>query len=107
MLTKAFIPYKGYYSTPFSRWQGSMANENSIVLAGDTSKKWLAEKQTLTCNWLLINFPFLLMVEKYQVMDILFAQPVTIPINGMPGFRQRVLVRLLRGTWETVSCEPT
>ena len=46
MLTKAFIPYKGYYSTPFSRWQGSMANENSIVLAGNTSKRWLAEK-----NW--------------------------------------------------------
>jgi acetyl-CoA acetyltransferase len=44
MLTKAFIPYKGYYSTPFSRWQGSMANENSIVLAGNTAKRWLAEK---------------------------------------------------------------
>ncbi len=46
MLTKAFIPYKGYYSTPFSRWQGSMATETSIVLAGNTSKRWLAEK-----NW--------------------------------------------------------
>lgn len=46
MLTKAYIPYKGYYSTPFSRWQGSMSNEHSIVLAADTSKRWLAEK-----NW--------------------------------------------------------
>jgi len=46
MLTKAYIPYKGYYSSPFSRWQGSMANENSIVLAAETSKRWLAEK-----NW--------------------------------------------------------
>lgn len=45
MLTKAFIPYKGYYSTPFCRWQGSLANENSIVLAGDTSKRWLAQKE--------------------------------------------------------------
>ena len=45
MLTKAFIPYKGYYSTPFSRWQGSMANEHAIVLAGNTSKRWLAEKK--------------------------------------------------------------
>ncbi len=45
MLTKAFIPYKGYYSTPFCRWQGSMANENSIVLAGNTAKRWLAEKE--------------------------------------------------------------
>ncbi len=46
MLKKAFIPYKGYYSTPFCRWQGSMATENSIVLAANTSKRWLAEK-----NW--------------------------------------------------------
>ncbi len=45
MLTKAFIPYKGYYSTPFSRWQGSLANENSIVLAANTAKRWLAEKE--------------------------------------------------------------
>ncbi len=45
MLSKAFIPYKGYYSTPFSRWQGTMANENAIVLAGNTSKRWLAEKK--------------------------------------------------------------
>ncbi|MDY6971526.1 MAG: thiolase family protein [Thermodesulfobacteriota bacterium] len=44
MLTKAFIPYRGYYSTPFSRWQGSMANENSIVLGATTTKRWLAEK---------------------------------------------------------------
>jgi acetyl-CoA acetyltransferase len=44
MLTKAYIPYKGYYSSPFSRWQGSMANENSIKLAAETAKRWLAEK---------------------------------------------------------------
>ncbi len=46
MLTKAYIPYKGYYSSPFSRWQGSMANENAIVLAAETAKRWLEEK-----NW--------------------------------------------------------
>ncbi len=44
MLKKAFIPYGGYYSTPFCRWQGSLANENSIVLAAETSKRWLADK---------------------------------------------------------------
>ena len=44
MLTKAFIPYKGYYSTPFCRWQGSLANENSIVLGSSTSKRWLETK---------------------------------------------------------------
>ncbi len=40
-MTKAFIPYKGYYSSPFSRWQGTMANENSIVLGATTARKWL------------------------------------------------------------------
>lgn len=45
MLTKAYIPYKGYFSSPFSRWQGSMANENSIVLAADSAKRWLAENK--------------------------------------------------------------
>ncbi len=44
MLTKAFIPYRCYYSTPFARWQGSMANENALVLAANTARRWLAEK---------------------------------------------------------------
>ena len=30
MLKNAFIPYRGYYSSPFSRWQGSFANENVV-----------------------------------------------------------------------------
>ncbi|CAB5088169.1 3-ketoacyl-CoA thiolase (EC @ Acetyl-CoA acetyltransferase (EC [Olavius algarvensis associated proteobacterium Delta 3] len=45
MLTKAFIPYGGYYSSPFARWQGSFANENAIVLGANTAKRWCEEKQ--------------------------------------------------------------
>lgn len=41
MLCKSFIPYRGYYSTAFCRWQGSMANENSIKLVAKTSERWL------------------------------------------------------------------
>lgn len=44
MLTKAFIPYNGYYSSPFCRWQGSMANDNAIVLGANTAKNWMAQK---------------------------------------------------------------
>lgn len=44
MLTKAFIPYKGYFSSPFARWQGSMANEHAIIFSAETAKRWLAEK---------------------------------------------------------------
>jgi acetyl-CoA acetyltransferase len=40
MLTKAYIPFRGYYSTPFVRWQGTLANENSIVLGAATSKRF-------------------------------------------------------------------
>ncbi len=45
MLSKAFIPYGGYYSTPFSRWQGTLANENAITLGAETSARWLSEKK--------------------------------------------------------------
>jgi acetyl-CoA C-acetyltransferase len=45
MLKKAYIPYKGYYSSPFARWQGSLANQHAIKLASETSKRWLAEKK--------------------------------------------------------------
>jgi acetyl-CoA acetyltransferase len=46
MLSKVYIPYKGYFSSPFARWQGTLANENAIALAAETSKRWLAGK-----NW--------------------------------------------------------
>jgi acetyl-CoA acetyltransferase len=44
MLTKAYIPYNGYYSSPFCRWQGSMANENAIVLGARTARSWMLKK---------------------------------------------------------------
>ncbi|WP_258000317.1 thiolase family protein [Bacillus sp. Marseille-P3661] len=44
MFTKAFIPYGGYYTTPFSKWQGTLQNENSIELGANTSKKWFKSR---------------------------------------------------------------
>jgi len=41
----AYIPYKGYYSTPFCRWQGSMQNANSIELGALTARRWFLEKK--------------------------------------------------------------
>ena len=43
--TKAYIPYGGYYSTPFSRWQGSMQYDNSIELGANTARRWFLEKK--------------------------------------------------------------
>jgi acetyl-CoA acetyltransferase len=45
MLTKAFIPYGGYYSSPFSRWQGTMATENAIVLGAKTARNWMLARK--------------------------------------------------------------
>jgi acetyl-CoA acetyltransferase len=44
-LTKSFIPYGGYWSSAFCRWQGSLANENSLVLAAKTAKTFLASRE--------------------------------------------------------------
>jgi acetyl-CoA acetyltransferase family protein len=43
-LTKAFIPYNGYYSSPFCRWQGSLQHENAIVLGARTARNWFQKK---------------------------------------------------------------
>jgi acetyl-CoA C-acetyltransferase len=42
MITKAYIPYKAYYSSPFARWQGTLANEHSIVFGAKTARAWLS-----------------------------------------------------------------
>lgn len=45
--TKAYIPYGGYYSTPFCRWQGSMQHDNCITLAANTARRWFLEKRKI------------------------------------------------------------
>lgn len=47
LLTRAYIPYGGYYSTPFCRWQGMLQSENSIELGAMTARKWLIEKKRI------------------------------------------------------------
>jgi len=41
---KTFIPYGGYWSTPFSKWQGSFAPLHPIPLAAETTTRFLSEK---------------------------------------------------------------
>lgn len=38
-----YIPYGGYWSTPFSRWQGSFQNLHSIKFAADIGNRFLQE----------------------------------------------------------------
>ncbi len=44
MYEKSFIPYRGYLSSPFARWQGSLQLDHPLELAAATVKKWLAAK---------------------------------------------------------------
>ena len=45
--SKAYVPYGGYYSSPFCRWQGSMQNENAIELGAKTARRWFLEKKKI------------------------------------------------------------
>ena len=43
--SKAYIPYKGYYSSPFARWQGSLQYDNAVNLGANTARRWFLEKK--------------------------------------------------------------
>lgn len=45
MFSKAFIPYNGYYSSPFCKWQGTLQNQNAIELGAKTARSWFLKKQ--------------------------------------------------------------
>ena len=83
MLTKAFIPYGGYYSTPFARWQGSLANENAIKLGSATSKSWLESK-----GWTPDRFDYLLLGISIGQHYVFYGSPWTVAMMraaGIPG----------------------
>lgn len=41
---KTFVPYGGYWSTPFVRWQGSLAQSHPVKLAAEVASRALAER---------------------------------------------------------------
>ncbi|MDR2239376.1 MAG: thiolase family protein [Zoogloeaceae bacterium] len=43
----AFVPYGAYWSTPFAKWQGSLAHLNSIRLAAAVGRPWLEARPAL------------------------------------------------------------
>lgn len=40
----SYIPYGGYWSTPFVKWQGSFANLHALKFAADITKRALSER---------------------------------------------------------------
>jgi acetyl-CoA acetyltransferase family protein len=45
MLKNVYIPYGGYWSSPFIKWQGALANENAVTLAASTAARWLKSRE--------------------------------------------------------------
>ena len=43
-LTDAYIPYGGYWSSPFARWEGSLAEHHPLELAAETTRDALAAR---------------------------------------------------------------
>ncbi len=83
MLSKAFIPYGGYYSTPFARWQGSLANVNAITLGAETTKRWLATK-----NWDPKMLDYLILGITIGQPKVFYGGPwasALIGATGIPG----------------------
>ena len=50
-LNKAFIPYGAYWSSPFCRWQESIAGEHSVKLAAAVAKDVLADRKIDPANF--------------------------------------------------------
>lgn len=44
-LTRAFVPHGAYWSTPFCRWQGSLAGAHSVELAAQVGREVLADRK--------------------------------------------------------------
>ena len=42
-LSKTFIPYGAYWSSPFCRWQGALGNANAIQLAAATAARFFEQ----------------------------------------------------------------
>ena len=40
MFKDVYVPYKGYWSSPFCRWQGSLQNQHAVELAAATAKRF-------------------------------------------------------------------
>lgn len=60
-LEKSFIPYGGYWSTPFAKWQGSFANLHAIKFAAQITGQALEEREmppdTFTSLYLGMTIP--------------------------------------------------
>ena len=80
MFQNVYIPYGGYYCSPFAKWQGSFANENSIELGAKTSKRWFAYRDIDPSS----EFDFLYLGITVGQHRVFYAAPWAAHMMGAP-----------------------
>ncbi len=80
MYTKAYIPYRAYYSSPFARWQGSLQNEHPVELAAKTAKRWLGARE-IDVNL----FEYLILGKTIGQLHTFYAAPWAAALMGATG----------------------
>jgi acetyl-CoA acetyltransferase family protein len=49
--SKTYIPYGGYWSSPYAKWQGSFANLHALELAANTARNFFEQKKIDPSNF--------------------------------------------------------
>ena len=79
---KAFVPYGGYWSTPFVRWQGSLAQSHPVRLSAEVARRALDERGIEPTAFdslfygLTVPSPHSAPVVLARACDVPFAPPV-------------------------------
>ena len=89
-MASAFIPYGIYWSTPFAKWQGSLAHLHSLKLAANVGKQFLQSK----------NFP----VEKIDLGVLGLTNPQPSSFYGLPWVTGMMGLEDVTGPTVTQAC---
>jgi len=79
MYSKTYIPFRGYYSSPFARWQGTLQSEHSVELGAATAKRWLASR-----NFDPKMFDYLTLGVSIGHQHMFYAAPWAAAMMGAP-----------------------
>jgi acetyl-CoA acetyltransferase family protein len=77
---KAYIPYGGYWSTPFCRWQGSFGHLHSVKFAAEVAVRALAERKISAGV-----FDGLFLGSTVPQKSVFYGAPWAVGLIGAPG----------------------
>jgi len=79
-LQKVFIPYGGYWSSPFCRWQGALAQEHSLKLLATTALAALDARQMA-----VTSFDGVVLGQTVTQAHDFYGAPWVAAMMGVPG----------------------